>query len=88
MRVSTAVRVASIIVVVKAVLIGVVCWRRAEMLYHPLHFGAASVVGFITVVAVAVGMTAAMYIAARRHAGDQEALIGSRHKQATGRSWC
>jgi hypothetical protein len=53
MRVSTAVRVASIIVVVKAVLIGVVCWRRAEMLYHPLHFGAASIVGFITVVAVA-----------------------------------
>ena len=72
MRVSTALRVASIIVLVKAVLIGVIYWRRAEMLGRPLHFGAASLVGFVTVVAVAVGMTAATYIAARRHAVDRK----------------
>jgi integrase len=38
--VSTALRIASIMIVAKAVLIGVVYWRRAEILGRPLHIGA------------------------------------------------
>ena len=40
MRLSVALRIACIIIVAKAVLIGVVYWRRAEILGRPLHIGA------------------------------------------------
>jgi hypothetical protein len=39
MLVSTALRIASVIIVAKATLIGVVYWRRAEILGRPLHIG-------------------------------------------------
>ena len=42
MRLSVALRIACIIIVAKAVLIGVVYWRRAEILGRPLQFGADS----------------------------------------------
>jgi hypothetical protein len=48
MPLSTALRIAGIIIVVKAVLIGVVYWRRAEILGRPLHIGAYSWIGLIT----------------------------------------
>jgi hypothetical protein len=69
MRASTALRVASVIVAAKAVLIGVIYWRRAEILGHPLHIGAASWMGFATIVAVGLGAAAALHIAAHRLRG-------------------
>jgi hypothetical protein len=70
MRLSTALRIVSITVIVTTILIGVVYWRRAEILGHPLHFGAGSLVGFIAVVAIAIGIKAAIHIAVRHRAGD------------------
>jgi hypothetical protein len=64
MRVSSALRIASIIIVAKAVLIGVVYWRRAEILGHPLHVGAYSWIGLITILAVGLAITAGVYVAA------------------------
>ena len=49
MRLSTALRIASIIIVAKAVLIGVVYWRRAEILGRPPHIGVCSWIGLITI---------------------------------------
>jgi hypothetical protein len=69
MQVSTALRIVAIIVIVKTVLIGMIYWRRAEILGHPLHFGAGSLVGFIAVVAIATGIKAAVHVAVRHRAG-------------------
>ena len=42
MRVATALRIVSVVVAAKALLIGVVYWRRAEILGRPVHIGAGS----------------------------------------------
>ena len=65
MRLSTALRIVSIIFVAKAVLIGVVCWRRAEILGRPLHIGADGWIGLITILAVGCALAAGVYVAAR-----------------------
>ena len=64
MRVSTALRIASIIIVAKAVLIGVVYWRRAAILGHPLHIGTDSWIGLITILAIGLAIAAGVYVAA------------------------
>ena len=53
MRVATALRIVSV-VVAKALLIGVVYWRRAEILGPPLHIGAGSWAALIAVVTIGV----------------------------------
>jgi hypothetical protein len=63
MRVSTALRIASIIIVAKAVLIGVVCWRRTEILDRPLHIGVYSWIGLITILAVGLAIAGGVYVA-------------------------
>jgi hypothetical protein len=67
MRLSTALRIAGIIIVAKAILIGVVYWRRAEILGLPLHFGADSGSGLITIMAIGLAMAAGVYVAARHY---------------------
>ena len=67
MRLSTALRLASIIIIAKAILIGVVSWRRAEILGRPLHIGADSWIGLITIVAVGLAIAAGVYVAARHY---------------------
>ena len=54
MQVATALRIVSVVVAAKALLIGVVYWRRAEILGRPIHIGTASWAGLIAVFAVAV----------------------------------
>ena len=54
MRVATALGIVSVVFVAKAVLTGVVYWRRAEMLGRPLHIGASSWAGLIAVVTIGV----------------------------------
>ena len=53
MRVATALRIVSV-VVAKALLIGVVYWRRAEILGRPVHIGAGSWACLIAVVTIGV----------------------------------
>jgi len=65
MRLSTALRIASIIIVAKAVLIGVVYWRRAEILGRPPHIGVCSWIGLITILAIGLALAAGVYVAAR-----------------------
>ncbi len=70
MRLSTALRIASIIIVAKAVLIGVSYWRRAEMLGHPLRVGADGWIGPLAMLAGGSAIAAGVYVAAthsRRH---------------------
>lgn len=57
-------RIASIIIVAKAVLIGVAYWRHAEILGHPLHVGAYSWIGLITILAVGLAISSGVYVAA------------------------
>jgi hypothetical protein len=64
MRVSTALRVVSIIIVVKAVVIGIVCWRRAELL--DLRIGLGSWVGMVAILTMGIAIAAAVCIASRR----------------------
>ena len=71
MRLSTALRIASIIIVAKAVLIGVVYWRRAEILGRPLHIGAGSWAALIAVVTIGVAIAATVYVASRHHKSDR-----------------
>jgi hypothetical protein len=66
MRLSTALRIASIIIVAKVVLIGVVYWRRAEILGHPLRIGTDGWIGMTTVVGLVIA--AGAYVA-WRHSG-------------------
>jgi hypothetical protein len=63
MRLSTALRIAGIIITAKAVLIGVVYWRRAEILGRPIHIGADS--WMITIIAIGLALAAGVYVAAR-----------------------
>lgn len=67
MRLSTALRIASIIIVAKAVLIGVGYWRRAEVLGLPLHIGTDSWIGLITMIAIGLAIVAGVYVAARHY---------------------
>ena len=67
MRLSVALRIACIIIVAKAVLIGMVYWRRAEILGRPLHIGADSWIGLITIIAIGLAMAAGVYVAARHY---------------------
>jgi hypothetical protein len=53
MRVATALGIVSV-VVAKALLIGVVIWRRAEILGRPVHIGAGSWACLIAVVTIGV----------------------------------
>jgi hypothetical protein len=50
MHVATALRIVSVVVAAKALLIGVVYWRRAEILGRPVHIGAGSWACLIAVV--------------------------------------
>jgi hypothetical protein len=73
MQMATALRIVSVIVVAKAVLIGVVYWRRAEILGYPVHIGAHCWASFVAVVAVGVAIAVTVYVAARHHNGDRTA---------------
>jgi hypothetical protein len=66
MRLSTALRVASIIIAAKTILIGLAYWRRAEIVGRPLHIGSGAWLGFIAIIAIVLAMAAAVYIAAPR----------------------
>ena len=70
MRLSTALHVASIIIAAKAILIGLVYWRRAEMLGHPLHIGSVHWVGFITIVAIVLVVAVSVYVASTLNRRD------------------
>jgi hypothetical protein len=62
---SSALRIASVIIFAKTVLIGVAYWRRVEILGRPSIIGADSWIGIITVVAIGLAIAEAVYIAAR-----------------------
>jgi hypothetical protein len=66
MRLSTGLRVASIIIAAKTILIGLAYWGRAAMVGRPLHIGSGSWVGFLAIIAVVVVTAVAVYIAAPR----------------------
>ena len=68
MRLSTALRIASIITVAKAVLIGVIYWRRAEILGRPVHIGADS--WMITIIAIGLAIATGVYLAARHYSRE------------------
>jgi hypothetical protein len=70
MLVSTALRIASIIIVAKAALIGVVYWCRAEILGRPLHIGVDSWIGLITIIAIGLAIAAGVYVAARHYSRE------------------
>ena len=71
MRVATALRIVSVVVVAKALLIGVVYWRRAEILGPPLRIGAGSWAALIAVVTIGVATAATVYVASRHHSNDR-----------------
>jgi hypothetical protein len=70
-RLATALRIVSVVIVAKAVLIGVVYWGRAEILGRPIHIGTASWAGLLAVLAVAVALAVTVHVAARHHNGDR-----------------
>jgi hypothetical protein len=71
MQVATARRIVSVVVVAKALLIGVVYWRRAEILGRPVHIGAGSWACLIAVVTIRVAIALTVWFAARHHNGDR-----------------
>lgn len=71
MRVATALRIVSAVVATKALLIGVVYWRRAQILGRPVHFRAGSWGCLIAVVTIGVAISVTVYVAARHHNGDR-----------------
>ena len=71
MRVATALRIVSVVVAAKAVLIGVVYWRRAEILGRPVHIGAGSWACVIAVVTIGVAIALTVRVAARHQNGDR-----------------
>jgi hypothetical protein len=64
MRLSTALLIASILIIAKAILIGAVYWRRADIINPAI--GAHGLVGFIAIVAVGIALAAVLYTACRR----------------------
>lgn len=70
-RVATALRIVSVVVVAKALLIGVVYWRRAEILGRPVHIGAGSWACLIAVVTIGVAIALTVCVAARHQNGDR-----------------
>jgi hypothetical protein len=72
-QVATALRIVSVVVVAKALLIGVVYWRRAEILGRPVDIGAGSWACLILMAVVTLGVAIAVtvYVAARHHNGDR-----------------
>jgi acetyltransferase-like isoleucine patch superfamily enzyme len=42
-------------------------WRRAEILGRPLHIGADSWIGLITIIAIGLAIAAGVYVAARHY---------------------
>ena len=71
MRVATALRIVSVVVAAKALLIGVVYWRRAEILGRPVHIGAGSWACLIAVVTIGVAIALTVRVAARHQNGDR-----------------
>jgi hypothetical protein len=65
MRMLNAVRLLAAIIVAKAVLIGLVYWRRAETLGRPLHIGTDSWIGLITIITMGLAIAAGVYVAGR-----------------------
>jgi hypothetical protein len=64
MRLSTALRIAGLIIIAKAVLIGVVYWRRAEILGRPIHIGAD---GWMIAITIGLALAAGVYVTARHY---------------------
>ena len=60
MRLSVALRVVAIVVAVKAVLIGVVYWRRAELIGRQVDLGTVIVVALIAVAVLGIAIAAAL----------------------------
>lgn len=71
MQVATARRIVSVVVAAKALLIGVVCWRRTEILGRPVLIGAGSWACLIAVVTIGVAIAATVCVAARDQKGDR-----------------
>jgi hypothetical protein len=71
MRGATALRIVSVVVVAKALLIGAVYWRRTEMLGRPLHIGACSWAACLAVVTIGVAIAATVYVASGHHENDR-----------------
>jgi hypothetical protein len=67
MRLSTGLRVASIIIAAKTILIGLAYWRRAEIIGCPIQFGTSSWIGLVTVIAIGLAIAAGVYVAARHY---------------------
>lgn len=70
MQVATALRIVSVVVAAKALLIGVVYWRRAEILGRPVHIGAGWAC-LIAVVTIGVAIALTVCVAARHQNGDR-----------------
>jgi hypothetical protein len=66
MRLSTALRIAGIVVVAKAVLIGLVYWRRSELLGRPVDVASAVGVAVLAAVLLGVAVVVAVRYARRR----------------------
>jgi hypothetical protein len=69
--VATALRIVSVVIVAKALLIGVVYWRRAEILGRPMHIGAGCWTCLIAVVTIGVAIAVTVCVAARHHNGNR-----------------
>lgn len=68
-------RIVSVVVAAKALLIGVVYWRRAEILGRPVHIGAGSWAAVIAVVTIGVAIALTVCVAARHQNGDRTPLL-------------
>ena|SRR6476660_3261612 len=74
MQVATALRIVSVVVAAKALLIGGVYWRRAEILGRPVHIGAGSWAALIAVVTIGVAIALTVCVAARHQKRRPNAL--------------
>jgi len=78
MRLSTALRIAGLIIIAKAVLIGVVYWRRAEILGRPIHIGAD---GWMIAITIGLALAAGVYVTARHYGrGKAYGCPATRHQ--------
>lgn len=71
MHAANALRIGFGIVVAKAVLTGLVHWRRTEIVGLSAHIGADIWIGLGAVVVTGIGIAAAVYVAARQYKGDR-----------------